>query len=645
MDNPAYIADEYVQVRETASKREQFETNCQGSTQKQETEEGPCGWSWFTPNCIQCCNNPKGYLFFYSVLAIVQGTVVNGLINISISTIEKRYELSSSLAGVISASYDISFCLLSVFVSYYGERGHKPRWLAFSAFMIGLGSLVFAVPHFTSGQYEYGAEIRGICVVPGMNSSNPICRSSVSMGLSNYLYVFILAQLLLGVGGTPIYTLGTAFIDDSVPTDKSSLYIGIGFGMSVLGPAVGYLLGGQLLNIYIDVNKGYSTDLTAEDPRWLGAWWIAFLMFWLIAWCLIAPLSCFPKHLPGTAEIQAAKISQTHCGGKKDVEQNNSWKSLKDFPKAFMFLLKNTVFLCLTMSSASEALVIAGFVTFLPKFIENQYGQTSSFAAILGGSVLIPGASIGQIIGGTIVSKCKLKCRNMIKLAIITTAVSLLFCSVFVISKCGNDPFAGVSETYHGTGEIGTLRAPCNSNCSCFSSHYEPVCGADGVQYFSPCFAGCTAQNVQDSKTVYHDCSCINNGTEFSNGSLVELEAHSGKCTTTCKNLALFLGLFTFAVVFTFMTSTPVTTAILRCVPDKQRSFALGVQWLFVRFLGTIPGPILFGVAIDSSCTLWSVKECGNKGACWTYNNIKMAYVLAAMRLLLLLQAEAKSKR
>lgn len=95
--------------------------------------------------------------FFFFFL----GMVVNGLINISISTIEKRYELNSSLTGLISASYDIAFCLLSLFVSFCGERGHKPRWLAFSAFMLGLGSLIFSLPHFSSGKYQYGPKLEG----------------------------------------------------------------------------------------------------------------------------------------------------------------------------------------------------------------------------------------------------------------------------------------------------------------------------------------------------------------------------------------------------------------------------------------------------------------------------------------------------
>lgn len=49
---------------------------------------------------------------------------------------------------------------------------------------------------------------------------------------------------------------------------------------------------------------------------------------------------------------------------------------------------------------------------------------------------------------------------------------------------------------------------------------------------------------------------------------------------------------------------------------------------MFLWLLGTIPGPILFGVAIDNSCTLWDVDECKTKGACWVYDNERMAYLL-----------------
>ena len=36
----------------------------------------------------------------------------------------------------------------------------------------------------------------------------------------------MLAQLLLGSGGSPLFTLGTTYIDDHVPRESSSFYIG-----------------------------------------------------------------------------------------------------------------------------------------------------------------------------------------------------------------------------------------------------------------------------------------------------------------------------------------------------------------------------------------------------------------------------------
>ncbi|NWZ71781.1 SO4C1 protein, partial [Acrocephalus arundinaceus] len=583
-------------------------------------EEGPCGWGPCNPRALQFCNNPEGYLAAYSLLAIFQGIVVNGLVNISISTIEKRYELTSSLTGLISASYDIAFCVLSLFVSYFGERGHKPRWLAFSAFMLGLGSLVFSLPHFSSGKYQYGSKIEDTCQTAGTTFANASCSASTNSSLHKYLYVFILGQLLLGVGGTPLYTLGTAFIDDSVPKHMSSLYIGIGYAMSLLGPAIGYV---NLLFL----NYFSSTKVDQDDPRWLGAWWIGFLACFFAIWLLIIPFSCFPKHLPGTGKIQAEKISETHDDGSQ-VLVHNIGQSFKDFPMALMILLRNPVLMSLIIASSSEALVATGFATFLPKFIENQFGKSSSFSATLGGLVLIPGAALGQVISGVLVSKCKMSCKGIIKFMISTCSVALILNTVFLFAKCENEPFAGVSETYNGTGTLYNLTAPCNANCKCLRSMYYPVCGSDEVQYFSPCFAGCASYLFNNMKKTYHNCSCIGK-TKRENGSEVFLyEAVPGKCPTQCKFLPLFLAFFFFAVVFTFMATTPTTVAILRCVPDKQRSFALGVQLVFLRLLGTIPGPILFGVAIDNSCTLWDINECKTKGACWLYDNERMALLL-----------------
>ncbi|KAM3940652.1 solute carrier organic anion transporter family member 4C1-like [Leptodactylus fuscus] len=637
IDNPAFTSSGEVDLqvidKEISKVKDGEKKDSQAQHIDEEFKEGPCGCGRFTPNCLQWCNNPTGYLVMYSLLAIMQGTAVNGLVNVVISTIEKRYDLNSSLTGLIASSYDIAFCVLSLFVSFYGQRGHKPRWLAFSALMIGAGAIVFSVPHFTTGRYQYGNRYNDFCEKSGNNTSLEDCTEKTSSKLYNYLYVFVLGQLLMGVGGTPLYTLGTAYFDDSLPTHKSSLYIGIAYGMSVVGPAIGYLIGGQLLNIYIDFEKVESVPLTPTDPRWLGAWWIAFVIVGLLTWILIIPFSCFPKHLPGTAAIQCQRISEAHNNGSEGiVDSKNLGKNFKDFPLAFWLMVKNPVLMTLTFASCADAFITTGFAAFLPKYIESQFSLTSSFSAILGGGVLIPAAAIGQIVGGIIVSKFKFDCRTMIRFSIILTFISVALAFVFIFAKCGNDPFAGVSVTYNGTEKIDDLVAPCNSNCSCARSFYDPVCGADGVQYFSACYAGCSSEAVvSDESKIYTNCKCIGKAVREITQRSLSLNASDalpGKCASSCDKLILFMAFFFFVVVTTFMTATPVTMAIIRCVPDKQRSFALGVQWSFIRLLGSIPGPIVFGVVIDSSCILWNLSECGAKGACWTYNNSSISYKL-----------------
>jgi organic anion transporter 4A len=69
-----------------------------------------------------------------------------------------------------------------------------------------------------------------------------------------------------------------------------------------------------------------------------------------------------------------------------------------------------------------------------------------------------------------------------------------------------------------------------------------------------------------------------------------------------------------------------IVYSINRCVDDKIRSFALGIQWIVVRIFGTIPAPIIFGRLIDESCILWQQESCGNEGgACILYDNKNMA--------------------
>jgi len=42
----------------------------------------------------------------------------------------------------------------------------------------------------------------------------------------------------------------------------------------------------------------------------------------------------------------------------------------------------------------------------------------------------------------------------------------------------------------------------CSGNCSCDATAFTPVCGSDGQNYFSPCYAGCQTETRVDNRTV-----------------------------------------------------------------------------------------------------------------------------------------------
>ena len=47
----------------------------------------------------------------------------------------------------------------------------------------------------------------------------------------------------------------------------------------VVGPAIGYILGGYFLEIYTDFDQGPTPQmLNSDSPLWVGAWWFGFMI-------------------------------------------------------------------------------------------------------------------------------------------------------------------------------------------------------------------------------------------------------------------------------------------------------------------------------------------------------------------------------
>lgn len=183
---------------------------------------GQCGWWALVPACLQPFNTPRGFLLFLCSASFLQGMTVNGFVNTVVTSIERRYDLHSYESGLVASTYDLASCLCLAFVGYFGGRGHKPRWLGWGVLTMGVGSLVFALPHFAAGPYSPEGDT-GVATCPANRSA--ACGHSAS-GLSGYRLVFMLGQFLHGVGATPLYTLGVTFLDENVKSSCSPVYIG-----------------------------------------------------------------------------------------------------------------------------------------------------------------------------------------------------------------------------------------------------------------------------------------------------------------------------------------------------------------------------------------------------------------------------------
>jgi len=560
---------------------------------------------------MKSCATPSISLALLSFANVWQGFLVSGLYGVVVSTLEKRFDLQSTETGFIASCYDIASLLVVLTISYVGGKGRKPLWIAWGNILMGVACVCFSLPHFLAPPYTN--KVENDCVAGAEEERK--CQSS---NLRSYKYLFIVCWLLCGAGGTPLSTLGISYLDENVKQVKSSLYTGIYYACAAVGPALGYLIGGQFLSIYTDITK--SVEMSPGDPLWIGAWWIGYLVGGVSIIISSVPIFFLPNHLPNTDETRMNRDVEVHQ--KKVLSKMGDRK--ETVLSEIYSICSNPTFVLVVLAGAAEMAMMNACIVFGSKFMTNIFGYSKHQSAMVFGCITVVSGALGLFAGGAVVTKAKLTVKGILKFVIVASACSVATTTMFLFTCPEKDlagatvGYLGSSTTYLSSNNDGgntnnNFSYPCNSQCYCRTDVFTPICGSDGITYYSPCFAGCHLQDSKPDSENFWNCTCIPPPSTAVAGKCPP----DGQCT---QNAIYFLAVFFTLLFCTLMMQTPAVQVVLRVIPFSKRPLAIGVKFILVRILGSIPGPILYGHFLDKTCIVWNT-ECGETGSCKLYNN------------------------
>ncbi|KAI7797257.1 putative solute carrier organic anion transporter family member 1C1-like [Triplophysa rosa] len=380
----------------------------------------------------------------------------------------------------------------------------------------------------------------------------------------------------------------------------------------------------------------HTITINYKDSRWVGAWWLGFLITGVVMLLAGIPFWFLPKSLPKQGESEAEKNSNAQEGEQDTFIPDNNKQSFKpaevsmralakDFLPSLKELFSNSIYILLICTSFVQINGFIGMITFKPKFMEQIYGQSASRAIFLIGIMNLPAVALGIITGGFVMKRFKINVLGAAKMAIVSSVCA--FCSLLVqyFLQCDNSQVAGLTVSYQGTPQVSyqqnTLISQCNSGCSCSLKHWDPICASNDMTYASPCLSGCQTSTGFGKDMVFHNCTCIGESPL----TYANMSAVLGQCPRKADCDFMFKIYMAVTVVGAFVSAcgaTPSYIILLRSIKPELKSLALGIQTLTVRTLGGIPPPIYFGALIDRTCLKWGSKRCGGQGACRIYDSV-----------------------
>ncbi|XP_076109093.1 solute carrier organic anion transporter family member 2A1-like [Mytilus galloprovincialis] len=587
-------------------------------------QEYQCGFYCRIPY-LQRFATAAGFTGFF-ILPQLASQSLSSYINSQIPTLERQFSLSSYESGIIMTFNDIGFLLVGILVAAIPKLVHIPRWLFGAIMIFAVSGLLCSLPHFiVNSKQDVTDTTLEIANTTKLAESSifPICTDVVNSDNNNrtmenkprFLNLAIdqsLKSLSVGLIGIGLGLQGAAksirtpfltqYLDEG-NKDKTGFYLGILTSAAIFGPVLAYVLGGIFSRIYVTLED---VDMSTKDPRWIGAWWLGFFVFGFIALIFSFPLLCFPRYL--TQKNKRKEKEEENLVMKHEIQNGLIVGSLKEASKMEIFkersasyirVLKSPVYLFLLAAFVLHISSVLGPVAFKTKYIVAQFGLPLWKANLIISAVTVATVAIGAFFGGYITKKFKLSPRMFIVVILILHAGQIVFGGGVIFVGCDQPQIVGPNMPH-------SIPINMTEDCHCDPKDYFPVCGSDGRNFHSPCYAGC--KEVVRNGRMYANCTSIPDG-----------QASAGLCPFECNTLIPYLLLNVLGYASGSLKIMPMFLATIRSVEDRDKSTAAGLKSVAASLLAFIPAPIVFGKIIDTSCILWN-SDSSRKGSCSLYN-------------------------
>ncbi|XP_041112162.1 solute carrier organic anion transporter family member 1C1-like [Polyodon spathula] len=496
----------------------------------------------------------------------------------SITQIERRFEIPSSVIRVIDGSFEMGNLLVLPLVRYFGAKFHRPKIIGAACMLMSIGTLLTALPHFLMGHYKYettiSASINSSTVSfpcsqdPGQltelqaqqQSSNTKPKTGCEHdGVSLMWVAVLLENMLRGVGEATISPLGISLIDDLASPENSAFYIGCLYTIALIGPLFGFTLGAFCARLYVDIRFVDLESIAMKDSRWVGTWWLGFIIAGGISLVSAFPFFFIPKTLPkeGGPEKDSRVTAEQNLlqGNQQTDEQPKIIDIAKEFLPSLKRLLTNKIYILDLIANIIMFNGVIILITYTSKYLEQQFGESASKANFLIGVTSMPAVSLGIFFSGLIMKKFKRDLLGAAKVGLGTAVLGCLCILSYFALACKNAEIAGLTVSYAGTG-ISDLESrvsvACNSGCGSPVNQWEPVCGDNGMTYISPCFADCNISRGSGRNTTFHACRCIEAFPKSGSGNF---SAVLGQCPREEKCSRMFIYFLVFQSLSFFILS------------------------------------------------------------------------------------------